>query len=330
MSYGPNELYTRSSLDSLGQWKRLFARVGKPELFRETGMLWLAPEGDELARQSHEVLARVGVRHEVLGHDELARRFPQIAVVDGGWAVYEPGSGALLARRAVQAVVADAVRAGVELRAEQVLPPSGDGRIASLRTASGASLSAGRYVFACGPWLGKVFPEALATRIFPTRQEVYYFGAPAGDARYAPPALPAWLDFSRSWYGIPDLESRGFKLALDTHGDAIDPDAADRTPTASLIDEARAFLARRFPGMARAPLVGAEVCQYENTSNGDFLLDRHPSLENAWLAGGGSGHGFKHGPAVGAYVARHLMHGAGWEPRYGYASKREVQRREVL
>ena len=71
------------------------------------------------------------------------------------------------------------------------------------------------------------------------------------------------------------------------------------------------------------------VCQYENTSNGDFLIDRHPELENVWLVGGGSGHGFKHGPAVGEYVSARILHGAEAEPRFSLASKAETQKRTV-
>jgi glycine/D-amino acid oxidase-like deaminating enzyme len=317
------------SRDSLVAWKALFARIGQPELFRATGVLWLAAAGDARAEASLRVLAREGIAHEVLDAGVLARRYPQIATPPGGWALFEPGSGALLARRAVQAVVADAVRDGVELRIDRVLPPSGEGRIGSLRTASGAVIHAERYVFACGPWLGRVLPDVLAGRIFPTRQEVFYFGAAPGDARFAPAQLPVWLDFGRDYYGMPDIDGRGFKVAFDAHGEPVDPDTQDRAPTAARIDHARAFLALRFPALADAPLLGAEVCQYENTSSGDLILDRHPTRGNAWIAGGGSGHGFKHGPAVGAYLAARVLGGEDVEPRFALAGKGVVQRREV-
>ena len=330
MAYGPNEVYTRMSQRSLVLWKQLFAKLSRPELFRETGMLWMAPEKDELALQSHETLTRVGIKHEVIETAELRRRYPQIVVPDGGWALFEPGSGALLARRAVQAVADDAVRAGVELRLGKAATPGGEGRLTELELADGSRIAAGTYVFACGPWLGRVLPELLGERIFPTRQEVYYFGVPPGDRRHAPPALPIWLDFGRAYYGIPDIEARGFKIALDSHGPAIDPDNAERTPTPAGIEQARAFLKQRFPALADAPLVGAEVCQYENTSNGDFVIDRHPGFDNVWIAGGGSGHGFKHGPAVGEYLARRMLHGGAAEPRFSLESKQTVQRREVL
>ena len=157
-------------------------------------------------------------------------------------------------------------------------PPAGDDRLAALRTADGESLAAAAFVFACGPWLPKVTPRALGGRIFPTRQQVFFFGVPRGDTRFAPPAMPTWIDFGQGFYGMPDLESRGFKIANDQHGPAFDPDTGERVATPEALAEARAFMEQRFPGMRGAPLVEARVCQYENTSNGDFVIDRHPGL----------------------------------------------------
>jgi sarcosine oxidase len=329
MAYGPDEVYTRLSQASLLGWKALFAGLGQPDLFRETGVLWLAAAGDARAAQSLDVLARNHVRHEVLDAGDLASRYPQIAVAEGDRGLFEPDSGALLARRAVQALVAACVAAGVDLRIDTVLPVAGDARMDALRTASGEPVRAANVVFACGPWLGRVLPDVLGGRLFPTRQEVFYFGAAPGDTRFAAPAMPVWLDSARDYYGLPDLDGRGFKLACDAHGEIVDPDTQDRAPTPARIAHARAFLALRFPALAQAPLLGAEVCQYENTSSGDFVLDRHPAWDNAWIAGGGSGHGFKHGPAVGAYVAARILGEGTVEPRFALAGKQAAQRREV-
>jgi glycine/D-amino acid oxidase-like deaminating enzyme len=71
------------------------------------------------------------------------------------------------------------------------------------------------------------------------------------------------------------------------------------------------------------------VCQYANTSNGDFLIDRHPDASNVWLVGGGSGHGFKHGPAVGEYLAEQILGGGKVEPRFALDAKAQVQNRRV-
>lgn len=129
---------------------------------------------------------------------------------------------------------------------------------------------------------------------------------------------------------MPDLENRGFKLAFDRHGEAIDPDTAERNLTENSLEMARAFLARRFPALAGAPLVEARVCQYENTSNGDFLIDRHPDFDNVWLVGGGSGHGFKHGPALGEYVAARVIEGGEIEKRFTLATKETSRERTVF
>ena len=190
-------------------------------------------------------------------------------------------------------------------------------------------IAAGQFVFACGAWLGKVFPEILGPRIFPSRQEVFFFGAPPGDQSFGAAALPTWLIQRDEVYGMPDLESRGFKIALDHHGERVDPDTQSRVASAESSQRVRAYVADRFPALRNAPIVETRVCQYENTSNGDFLIDRHPQLSNVWFAGGGSGHGFKHGPAFGEYVARQLLEGSPAEPRFALANKATEQRRAV-
>ena len=255
--------------------------------------------------------------------------FPRLDLVNASWGIFEPESGVLLARRAVAAVVEAAIAEGVDYFQEFVSTPERGGKIASIRTSAGREIHASEFIFACGPWLGKVFPNLLQERIFVTRQEVYFFGVPAGDKRFAPPAMPGWLFQADLTYGVPDLESRGFKIALDQHGPPFDPDTGTRVPTAEGIAAMRAYLAQRFPALASAPLVEARVCQYENTSNGDFLVDRHPEFENVWLVGGGSGHGFKHGPAMGEYVAGILTGTVSAEERFSLANKKTDQRRAV-
>ncbi len=326
MGYGPDELYTRFSLRSLAAWKRVFESAAEP-LFVETGVLWMARAGDRYAADTLTTLQRTGIRHERLAAEDLRKRYPQMSLDADVWGLLEPESGALLARRAVEAVVNEAVRAGAEYRLATVSSPRGRGRLEVLPGVE--DTRAETFVFACGPWLPKVFPEMLGERIFPTRQEVFFFGCPPGDDRFSGPRLPAWIDFGAEIYGLPDLEGRGFKVAPDRHGEPFDPDRGERLVSAESVARVRAFLARRFPALADAPLLETRVCQYENTSNGDFLIDRHPEIPNVWLVGGGSGHGFKHGPAVGEYVAERIQGGGPGEPRFSLASKQAVQKRSV-
>jgi sarcosine oxidase len=322
--YGDQEIYTRWAMRSLALWKSHFAT-----LFQPAGVLWMARGEDPLTTKTLATLQRLGVVHERLDRAELEHRWPQIDFGPNTWAIYEPESGFVAAFQAVQALVQRAKDSGVEYLQEAVVPPPGKGRLGSVTTRSGRTVSADTFVFACGPWLPQVFPDLLGERIFPTRQEVFYFGPAPGDPRFRQPAMPVWVDFAEEIYGIPDFMGRGFKVAPDRHGPAFDPDTGSRVIGPETLATVRNFVARRFPALKDAPLVGSEVCQYENTSNGDFLIDRHPERDNVWLVGGGSGHGFKHGPAVGEYVTARLIEGGPVEARFSLATKEKIQKRAV-
>jgi len=328
MAYGADEIYTRWSQNSLVQWNKLFDRAGD-RLFHQTGVLWLAGEDDERLPESIATLNRCAIKHQVMERAELEERYPQVNFYAVERGLLEPESGVLMARRAVAFLVADAVKRGVRLEIVQIVAPFKAKKLESVETAQGERISAGQFVFACGPWLGKMFPELLGPRIFPTRQEVFFFGTPPGDLRFAPAALPTWLFTMDEVYGMPDLENRGLKVALDAHGMRIDPDTQSRWASPEVADWARRYVARRFPALKDALIVETRVCQYENTSNGDFLIDRHPELDNVWLAGGGSGHGFKHGPAFGEYAAALVCGKGKAEARFSLSSKATVQQRAV-
>ncbi|HJZ52156.1 MAG TPA: FAD-dependent oxidoreductase [Candidatus Acidoferrales bacterium] len=334
MGYGADEIYTRWSRRALPLWKSLFAEAGRPELFLQTGVLWIAHEQYQYALDTLAALQEHKIPHERLSLLGLRKHYPQITFDEDAWGIFEPESGVLLARRAVQSVVEQARKIGVEYRGAAVLAP-GDAtaKITSLKTTTGETISANTFVFACGPWLGKIFPQVLVDRIFPSRQEIFFFGLPSGDTRFTQPALPTWLYLKDEFYGMPDLESRGFKVADDRHGPRVDPDTQSRIASTEALDAARKFVARRFPTLKNAPVVETRVCQYENTSNGDFLIDRHPEFDNVWLVGGGSGHGFKHGPSLGEYVAARVTETQAAknesEPRFSLATKQTIQNRAV-
>src|SRR6266550_1734516 len=330
MGYGADEIYTRSAQRSLGLWREFSQRAGQP-LFHRTGVLWLAHDDDSYPAKCVNTLALAGVPFEKLTRSELERRYPQLATTDVSWAMLEPESGALMARRAVQVVVREAIKEGVVYLQQLVNSPADAGQLEFVRTEDGQRITAKDYVFACGPWLPKLFPDLLCDRICPSRQEVFFFGARKSANLFSAEALPIWIDFKEEAYGFPDLENRGVKIAIDRHGPSFDPDNDDRIVTDNGLAEVRQYLARRIPQLKTAPVVETRVCQYENTSNGDFLIDRHPGYENVWLVGGGSGHGFKHGPTVGEYVAARIQGvAAGIEPRFSLGSKETKQQRAVF
>lgn len=333
-TYGADAVYTRMALASLAEWRRLSADAGPLPLFHPTGVLFLFEDADNpYAKASIATHEQLGIALEQIRPADLAQRWPQINPAGLALGLHEPVFGTLMARRAVQALVAGYTKAGGQYRHYAVQPPAPGGTsLTQIRTATGDTIRAGQFVFACGPWLPKLFPDLLGPRIFVTRQEVFFFAPRSGSPAFGEAEMPGWADWNGGdlYYGFPDLENRGFKIARDTHGPIVDPDTQDRRPTDAALADVRTFMERRFPAMRGAQMTEARVCQYENSANGDFLIDRHPAWSNVVLVGAGSGHGFKHGPEVGRLAAALALEGVGQlDPRFGLASKGNVQARAV-
>jgi monomeric sarcosine oxidase len=335
LGYGPDAIYTRMAQRSFTRWQELFARLNQPQLFQPTGVLWLAKANDAYCDATIKTFAQCEVNFEKLDRAELDRRYPQLELGTISWGILEPDSGILMALQAVQALVKEAQNAGVTYFEAAIQPPKesnsrqGNSRLEAVAATSGQKFVANKFIFACGPWLPKLFPE-LGDLIYVTRQEVLFLGVPPGDDRFSPSHMPTWMDINELTYCLPALENRGVKIAIDDHGPQFDPDAGERVVSSESVNAVRAYLAKRVPLLANAPVVESRVCQYENTSNGDFLIDRHPQFENVWLVGGGSGHGFKHGPAVGEHVAALISGDAEVETRFALATKEKVQQRKVF
>ena len=325
--YGADAVYTDWVVRSFELWREA---EWEERLYRRTGVLWMFRGDDAYARDSLPLLEERGLPVDEFEVAAARGRFPQVSFEGVRSVFYEHEAGYLPARHACRRIAEAVSAAGGTVRVAWGEPGAvGEGAMGPLRLVEGSAaaparpgrpspgdgegsgvstLEADAYVFACGPWLGRLFPEAIGAGVRPTRQEVYFFGVPAGEARYEEERFPTWIDFGeRVFYGVPGNLGRGFKVADDTRGEEVDPTTMERTPTAAHLDRARRLLAERFPPLAGAPLVEARVCQYENSPDGDLVLDRLPGAANAWVAGGGSGHGFKLGPAVGEHVARLVL-----------------------
>ncbi|MGH9399877.1 MAG: FAD-dependent oxidoreductase, partial [Thermoanaerobaculia bacterium] len=315
--YGPDRIYVEMAARSFELWRENEARW-KRRLYTRTGALWMLSDEGAYVKQSIPHLKALGFLYEELSTEEAAKRWPQIRFEGVKWAFFEKEAGYLLARRACEAVLEGFVAEGGEYRQAAARPgPLSSGEMRGLRVSEGGDLTADAYVFACGPWLNELFPEIGADFVQPTRQEVFYFGTPEGDSRFSEEKLPVWVDAPRFFYGIPGNERRGFKIADDARGGPIDPTSAERVISAEALKRARDWIAFRFPALASAPLVESRVCQYENSPDHHFLLDRHPAASNLWIVGGGSGHGFKHGPAMGERVAKTVLGQQPVDPFFG-------------
>jgi glycine/D-amino acid oxidase-like deaminating enzyme len=320
---GGEQFYRRTDGDQFygrTDGDQFYRRTDGEQFYRRTGVLWLTGVDDSYTRQSLPVLRDLQLDYEELEPAAAAKRWPQIRF-DGVRKIYlEHQGGYLLARRACDAVARELVRIGGTYRQAAVASVTADGRRPDVRLSDGSTLGADRYVFACGPWLGRLFQDVIGWRVRSTRQEVFYFGTPAGDERFLESRLPVWVDLSdRFMYGIPGNLHRGFKVADDARGPEFDPTDGSRTPSPDVERTLRAFVSDRFPALKDAPVLGAEVCQYENSPDGQFIIDRHPAMPDVWIAGGGSGHGFKMGPAVGEILARQVRQDGSPDPLFALA-----------
>lgn len=299
-AHGRDDHYPRWQRRALAEWQSLEQQTGV-HLFEPTGVLWFAAADEGFESDAAAVLERLAIPIERLSPQDVAARHPGVATDDLAWALYEPEGGALMARRGVATVAGEVRRLGGEVRIGLAQAPAeGSGELRRLRLQDGSMLEADAFVFAAGPWLPKLVPSV---ELSVTRQEVLFFAVPPGDDRFDAASMPTWIDYGAAYYGMPSIEGRGLKCAPDTPGPPVDPDRQERVVSAATVEVARGFLARRFPSLAAQPLAEGRVCQYETTADEHFIIDRHPAFENAWVVGGGSGHGFKHGPAVGEYVA---------------------------
>jgi glycine/D-amino acid oxidase-like deaminating enzyme len=280
-AHGNVDWYAELAWRARKAWLALQEETGT-RIFEPVGIAWFAKRADGFEAASRESLRRLGIPYEWLSPDDAQRLYPSLGVDDLHAVLLEPDAGVLHARRATQLLVEDGGRAGVRIQPGRMTPAD--------------AAHSDVVVWACGAWLGALFPNELELRI--SRRDVYFFGA---DAAWQ--GTPGFCEYDRAFYGHGELAGLGVKIAPDFAGPEIDPDTLDRRPSPELEQEARAYAAERFPELATAPLVGGRVCQYDLTADTHFVVDRHPLHESWWLIGGGSGHSFKHGPALGEYVS---------------------------
>ena len=278
---GDGEWYTNLAWRARSLWLELQDETGT-RLWEPTGLAWFAHRDDGFEGCSVPVLAAAGIPQEWRTPAEAASLFPSLGL-DGLHAVlWEPEAGVLHARRATQLLAAEAGRLGARTVAGRILPDD--------------EPEADVVVWACGAWLPALFPDEVEVRI--ERRDVFFLG---GDATWRD--APGWVEYENGFYGHGDIGGLGVKIAPDLPSDEVDPDTLDRLPLAERERAARELTGRRFPSLAGAPVIGTRVCQYDLSSDSHFVFGRHPERPTWWLFGGGSGHGFKHGPALAEYIA---------------------------
>lgn len=303
-AHGPDRHYPVWQRRALEQWRDLERDAGE-QLFVPSGVVWLANARQTFEGDSADSLTALGIPFERWSPDQLATRMPMLNPDGIPWALFEPEAGALMARKAVATTIAAFEREGGDVVVGRVLPPTAAGdSLGRVLLEDGRAIEGDAFVFSAGPWLPDLFPALLGPIITTHRQDVMRFALPAGAAAaYAPDRMPAWIDFEGSFYGFPTFDGESVKACPDWLGPIERPDDSARVAAEATIEGSREILRRRFPTLAEQPVVKSWTCFYEVTPDAHFVIDRHPSLANTWLAGGGTGHAFKHGPVIGEYLA---------------------------
>ncbi len=303
-SYGDREIYSRWAIEALERWQVREAEWGTRLLYR-TGQITLSGEWTATLRATQTVLDRLGVENERLERAELEYRYPQFnldGVTVGHWV---PSTGVLKCREGCLAVARAFERQGGRFTMARAVPGRrAGGRLQAVTLSTGQTVSAQSFVFACGPWHPKMFPEVLGNKLRLIRRAIFFMGTAEDDDRFSFPNCPTFV--TRGTYGFPNIEGKGLKLGPYWDSGPLDPDTGDRTVTADEIRRIHELTDDAFPSLAGQPLLETRVSPRTNSVDAHFIVDRHPELDNVWLLGGGSGHGYKHGIMVGDYAARRV------------------------
>ncbi len=322
-----DEIYVRMTQESLQIWKNE-QKGFRNRVFHPIGVLNLLGTDDSRWLSARQIFDEKGIAYREFSKKQAAKKWPFVNFEDVRYASLDTSGGYLLARMACWEILGKVIKNGGRFEKKRAFPDRFEnGKLKSLRLSDGSVFEADVFVFACGAWLGQLFPQAIGVeKVEPTRQEAFYFGLPAGSDLLE--KLPVWCDFSTFFpgemgYGIPargsDASGRGFKIARDVIGPRLDLETEDRLPRLEELALVRKYLAHRFPEMAKMPLAESRVCQYEMTPDAHFLIDFLPSAANVVVAGGGSGHGFKMGPSVGKMIAEMILEGRSSEPLFSFS-----------
>jgi sarcosine oxidase len=304
-------------------WNQLAAESGK-RLFQRSGGLCIGPRDGELIADAMRCAELGGLEYELLEPDVLAHRYPQHAHEPDDVAVLEPGAGVLNPEECIQAALDLAATAGADLRfdiAVTALQPEPDA--VEVRV-GGETVRARRAVLATGAWFTDLVPDLkLPLRV--QRSVLTWFQGEDRDA-YRPDRFPTFIRESGEMdgWGIPDVDGAGVKIGAGPSapkpwlGHARDNDypvdARDTRPVEQ-------FCKLAFPGLVPIA-VAARPCMNSKSPDGNFVIGPVEATPSLVLAGGFSGHGFKHASAIGDVAAQLALDGGSDLPLTAFSPER--------
>jgi len=295
--HGRDVFYTRWAREARLRWLELEEETGQ-KLYYECGTLILATEGHcNWEDNTCETFDALGVPYQTYAGADIPTFFPQFKVDDIKYAIYEPEAGMIMAHRSLIAGAALLRRLGGTVRRGRVVT---DGE--EYPMLDGRRLEADLIVIATGPWMADMFPRTVKPISVVAGVNVLYHSTPDGSEMFDLTRMPCWIDHGMGSFGLPSVEGSGVKAAV-VIPDKIDLDNDERLIRRSMVARTRQYIDRRFPGLVGQKVVDSKFNQIIITPDTHFIIDFHPQHGNVLLAGGCSGHLFKHGPVFGEFAA---------------------------
>jgi monomeric sarcosine oxidase len=322
MAYTMGSDYVELAMRSKQLWERLEqdARsvlggsenaedAGRSIIFRKTGVISIGEANSAFLSTKEASCRQFKLPYERLSALQLSTRWPGLAIPSGKEGLYEPEGGILFSENALRAYKELALQAGATLFVHTpVQRLQYDSHRVTVHTLQGAYC--GKHVLlSTGAWLPQLVPE-LKLPIKTVRKAIGWYHAPAD--RYDAKVFPAFIfneGGSVEYYGIPAVNGHGLKIGKHDQGQVISPDTA-LEPFGTYEEDKGdldVFLRNYMPRTGAIQQGG--ICKYEMTPDEGLLIGRHPHHPQVWLAGGGSGHGFKFASAIGEGLSELILFG---------------------
>ncbi len=313
-AYYDKQIYFDMTLRAMDHWKENEARMGQ-KVFHQNGLiLFNYKESTAETETAIPMYKKAKLFLEKVSLADASKRWPQIRTDGLNHVMFDPQAGYLEARKGCMAVFDLFIKEGGTFIQQKVEKESiASGKASSITLGDGRKLEADSFIFACGPWLTRLFPE-LTKKLKVTRALEIFFSSPPTLSDLMENRLPTWMDRDldgpfRS-FGVPGSSYRGFKVGLTP---PVDNNVTDRFDTYDRVVKpeelalVQKVIAMRFPKLVGQPVIEQRVCQYTLTPDTDLILDQHPQASNLWVMGGDSGHGYKLGASFGEMAASTVL-----------------------
>ena len=312
-----NEVGIRLAVRGAQMFANAEDELGGPAGFEQIGYMLIAPaEGEQALRDIVAVQQSFGVDTTLLEPAEVERRWPELRLEGVALACYEQTSGFANPVLTVESLVRSAQRDGLDVYegCEVVGITTANGRVAGVVTGDG-EISAGVVVNACGPWGDRI--GRMAGVDYPitfSREHEAIFQAPEGFGEFPVISDVPQRLYCRPFPGGKVLVGQGWPKEKEPVDPETYDDGTDEAHLQAMVPKLLNRLPALVPSLSQPGYGGAYVTGYSGVY--DITEDWYPIVGEEELGGyyscfGGSGHGFKIGPAIGESLAAVI---AGQEP----------------